>query len=336
MKQVTAAVIEKDGKILLAQRKAGDALAGKWEFPGGKLEPGETPQACLRRELNEEFGVDTEIGAFVCSSEFEYKHNHIELLVYRARHLGGEFELRDHSAIAWVTPAELDTYDLASADIPVVAALRDKKPAVCAWTAARENKDHWYDGAVYDLFVSPLLEGFYGKVAELVPAGSRVLDIGCGTGRLCFKLADKCSHVAGVDLSLRNIEAARRRLAAAPDGKINFYHGDAAAALPAEGRFDFAVMTLMLHEVSPDERLCLLERAAQAADALIVGDHLAPAGLFWGAATGALEFAAGREHYANYRDFMRGGGLRGLARTAGFAVKREVAAPPFHLAVLSH
>lgn len=123
MKQVTAAVIEKDGKILIAQRKAGDALAGKWEFPGGKLEPGETPQACLRRELMEEFGVDTEIGEFICSSRFEYKHLPIELLVYRARHLSGEFKLNDHARIEWVAAADLKNFDLSSADIPVMELL---------------------------------------------------------------------------------------------------------------------------------------------------------------------------------------------------------------------
>lgn len=124
MKQVTAAVIEKDGKVLIARRKAGDALAGKWEFPGGKMEPGETPEQCLRRELTEEFGVDTEIGAFICSSKFEYKHLPIELLVYRARHISGDFRLNDHAAIAWVAVDDLQDYDLASADIPVIAALR--------------------------------------------------------------------------------------------------------------------------------------------------------------------------------------------------------------------
>ena len=122
MRQVTAAVIERDGKILLARRKGG-ALAGKWEFPGGKLEPGETPEACLRRELMEEFGVDTRIGAFVCSSKFEYKHLPIELLVYRASHLSGEFKLTDHSAIEWVRPEDLSKYDLSAADIPVVEVL---------------------------------------------------------------------------------------------------------------------------------------------------------------------------------------------------------------------
>jgi len=123
MKQVTAAVIEREGRILLAQRKAGDTLGGKWEFPGGKLEPGETPQVCLKRELMEEFGVETEIGAFVCSSKFEYKHLPVELLVYRARHLAGEFKLNDHDRIEWVKPEDLLNYDLSSADIPVVGYL---------------------------------------------------------------------------------------------------------------------------------------------------------------------------------------------------------------------
>ncbi len=123
MKQVTAAVIEKDGLILIAQRRQGDALAGKWEFPGGKIEPGETPEACLERELMEEFGVETRIGAFICSSRFEYKHLPIELLVYRAEHLSGEFKLNEHDRIEWVTPAGLKDYDLSSADIPVAELL---------------------------------------------------------------------------------------------------------------------------------------------------------------------------------------------------------------------
>ena len=123
MRQVTAAVLVKDGKILIAQRKLGDALAGKWEFPGGKLEPGETPEVCLCRELREEFGVDTKIGAFICSSKFEYKHLPIELLAYRAEHLSGEFKLNDHDRIEWVSPSELPNYDFCSADLPVVELL---------------------------------------------------------------------------------------------------------------------------------------------------------------------------------------------------------------------
>ena len=127
MKQVTAAVIEKEGRILLAQRRKGDALAGKWEFPGGKIEPGETPEACLRRELMEEFGIDARIGSFVCSSRFEYKHAEIELLVYRAEHVAGEFKPVDHDRIEWVLPADLANYDLSSADIPVAQVLLGEK-----------------------------------------------------------------------------------------------------------------------------------------------------------------------------------------------------------------
>ena len=123
MRQVTAAFLEKDGKILIARRKPGAALAGKWEFPGGKLEPGETPEQCLKRELMEEFGVETRIGAFICASKFDYKHLLIELLVYRAYHLAGEFKLNDQDQLAWVTLAELKNYDFSSADIPVVAYL---------------------------------------------------------------------------------------------------------------------------------------------------------------------------------------------------------------------
>ena len=123
MKQVTAAVLEKDGKILIAQRRATDALGGKWEFPGGKLEAGETPEEGLRRELREEFSVEAEVGAFVCASRFEYKHLHIELLAYRCRHLSGEFKLNDHAALAWVRPAELRAYDFAPADLPVIEEL---------------------------------------------------------------------------------------------------------------------------------------------------------------------------------------------------------------------
>jgi len=122
MKKVAAAVIEKDGKILVAQRKGG-ALAGKWEFPGGKLEPGETPEQCLARELREEFDIEARIGAFICASRFEYKHISIELLAYRAAHVSGEFRLNDHARIAWVAPAELRGYDLSSADIPVAEAV---------------------------------------------------------------------------------------------------------------------------------------------------------------------------------------------------------------------
>ncbi len=72
MKRVTAAIIVKKNHIFLAQRPAGDPLAGKWEFPGGSIEPGETPEQCLTRELCEEFGIRATVGRFFCESRYSY------------------------------------------------------------------------------------------------------------------------------------------------------------------------------------------------------------------------------------------------------------------------
>ena len=122
-RQVAAAIIEKDSKILIAKRRKTDTLGGKWEFPGGKVEPGETPEACLRRELKEEFGVDTEIGEFFTSTRFIYYLVPIDLLSYHVRHLSGEFKTHDHDEIAWVSADKLQEYDLVKADRPIARAL---------------------------------------------------------------------------------------------------------------------------------------------------------------------------------------------------------------------
>ncbi|MDP3730833.1 MAG: 8-oxo-dGTP diphosphatase MutT [Candidatus Omnitrophota bacterium] len=123
-RQVTAAVIEKDGKILIAQRFKRRTLGGKWEFPGGKIEPGETAEACLKRELKEEFDIDSEIGKFIIASRFRYCLVPIELLAYRVKHLSGDFKVNEHEEIRWVSPSELKLYDFTPADKPIVAILR--------------------------------------------------------------------------------------------------------------------------------------------------------------------------------------------------------------------
>lgn len=123
MRQVTAAVIEKDGKILIARRKKGDHLENKWEFPGGKLEPGETPEEGLRRELEEEFGMNIEVREFIGSSRFTYPHASIELLAYRAVCLSDEWSVREHEEVRWVPVEELGRYDFSEADRPIVEKL---------------------------------------------------------------------------------------------------------------------------------------------------------------------------------------------------------------------
>ena len=123
MFKVTAAVIEKDGKVLIAKRRAGDRHGGRWEFPGGKIDSGETPEACLRRELKEELGIEADIGEFICKSSFTYMLVPLELLVYKARYVSGEFRAIDHDELKWVEPRDLAGYDFAKADRDVVRKL---------------------------------------------------------------------------------------------------------------------------------------------------------------------------------------------------------------------
>lgn len=121
--RVTAAIIRRPGQILLARRQRGDHLAGHWEFPGGKIEGGETPEQCLARELEEEFGVGAAVGRFVASSRHAYDTREIELLVYEAELEPGEWNLDSHDETRWVATRDLLTYDLAPADIPIAERL---------------------------------------------------------------------------------------------------------------------------------------------------------------------------------------------------------------------
>jgi 8-oxo-dGTP diphosphatase len=116
MIRVIAAIIEKNGKYLLAQRKKGLFLEYKWEFPGGKIEENETPEICLKRELFEEFNIEVEVGDFLVSTIYNYDDFTIELMAFKTGILSGEFELNSHEKIQWVDFFELSSYDLAPAD----------------------------------------------------------------------------------------------------------------------------------------------------------------------------------------------------------------------------
>jgi 8-oxo-dGTP diphosphatase len=98
-------------------------MGGKWEFPGGKIEPGETPEQSLARELGEELCVRACIGEFLCSTFFEADGVSLELLVYRVESIEGELTLQEHDEIQWVEPEQLSSYDLADSDRMVVEAL---------------------------------------------------------------------------------------------------------------------------------------------------------------------------------------------------------------------
>ena len=121
---VVAALAAKEGRLLIAQRPMGRHMGGKWEFPGGKLEKGETPEAAPRRELNEELGVDADIGPIRAAIPFSYPEKDVLLLFYSAR-LMGEPKPIDEAALAWVTPDELAGYDLAPVDALMAKRLRE-------------------------------------------------------------------------------------------------------------------------------------------------------------------------------------------------------------------
>ncbi|MGI6555635.1 MAG: (deoxy)nucleoside triphosphate pyrophosphohydrolase [Bacillota bacterium] len=120
MTKVTAALIEKNGKILIAQRNGKGSQPLKWEFPGGKINDGETPEECLKRELKEELNLDIYVGEQFCTIVFDYPTWTIELLVFLAEILGGVMRLNVHNDVRWVSPSEISGYDFCPADVELV------------------------------------------------------------------------------------------------------------------------------------------------------------------------------------------------------------------------
>jgi 8-oxo-dGTP diphosphatase len=124
---VCVALIDADGRVLLQQRPAGKPMAGLWEFPGGKLDAGETPEAALIRELREELGIDV---AEACLAPFtfashRYERFHVLLLLYLCRRWQGGVTAREGQALAWVRPQRMAGYAMPPADTPLVAMLCD-------------------------------------------------------------------------------------------------------------------------------------------------------------------------------------------------------------------
>lgn len=118
---VVGAAIVRGGRCLVAQRGPDQNLAGKWEFPGGKVEPGEAPRAALAREIEEELGLQILVGQKMGRGVVISADSQVVLEVYGAAVLAGELELREHAQARWASAAELDAFDWAAADVPIVA-----------------------------------------------------------------------------------------------------------------------------------------------------------------------------------------------------------------------
>lgn len=121
--RVTAAIIRDSGSVLIARRRQGTHLAGFWEFPGGKIEPGETPEQSLARELFEELGVQARVGDLVGSNRHRYPRAEIELLAYEVAIEGAVEGSDSHDGLRWVPTEDLLTYRLAPADVPIAEEL---------------------------------------------------------------------------------------------------------------------------------------------------------------------------------------------------------------------
>ncbi len=132
MIDVAAAVIEnREGRILIARRKPEISLGGCWEFPGGRIEPGETAAACAAREMKEEMDVHIETGDILAETVHDYGTKTVHLVAVRAILLAGRMRLHDHDDIRWVTVSEMGDYLFAPADEAIVEALQaehKKKP----------------------------------------------------------------------------------------------------------------------------------------------------------------------------------------------------------------
>ena len=201
------------------------------------------------------------------------------------------------------------------------------------------NKYHWYDGWFYDTLIAPNQDKLFGQIKNLIEPQSTIIDVGCGTGRLEFALADKCKSVLGIDLSERNICRAQQTLHQHPNHNISFHHRNLIEIIgDGEAHFDIAILTFVIHEVDEEDRIDLLTELASVADKIIVGDYLVPRLKGFGSfLSEVIEFIAGAEHYRNFKSYVANGGIYHLVNQAGLKILTEISNHPLtnHIVILA-
>jgi SAM-dependent methyltransferase len=201
------------------------------------------------------------------------------------------------------------------------------------------NKDHWYDGWFYDKIIAPNQDRMFHQIRNVIKPNSTVIDVGCGTGRFSFKIADKVDKVVGIDLSEKNINKANHTLSLKNNSKISFHHTNLSSLILENRHFDYAVMTYVIHEVNPLERIALLKEMSQVADQIIIGDYLVPIKKgFWSSLNKVVEFLAGKDHYNNFKHFVANNGLFGLIKETELILISEIKNKPAtsQVFILSH
>ena len=120
--EVVAAIIQKDGKYFATQRGYGE-FEGLWEFPGGKIEPGESHETALKREIEEELGIDISIENFLCTTKYDYPSFHLIMHCYLCNIISGEIELKEHKDACWLNPEALNNVEWLPADKDIIEKL---------------------------------------------------------------------------------------------------------------------------------------------------------------------------------------------------------------------
>ncbi|MBU2487860.1 MAG: class I SAM-dependent methyltransferase [Proteobacteria bacterium] len=184
-------------------------------------------------------------------------------------------------------------------------------------------KQRWYDGPLYAWFYDPVEADKRAQIAAWIPPGASVVDLASGTGALAFALAENGRRVLGLDISPRMHAWCRRRQEKLNLSGLSFVLGDATRATECLNQtYDYAVASLLIHELPETERTAVLAEAGRAASRIILSDFAAPPpSNFRGLANHWMEFfIGGRENFRVYREYQAGGGLPGVLSRAGMPI----------------
>jgi ubiquinone/menaquinone biosynthesis C-methylase UbiE len=205
---------------------------------------------------------------------------------------------------------------------------------------ARTPRSRFYDGRVYARVLDPLLRRLHEHVADHVDATGRILDVGCGTGNLVWRLAARAREVVGVELSPAMVAHARETLGVRGLPHVSFVLGDVTSVFAdvPDGHFDLATMILVLHEMPDEARAPTLAEVTRLARKVVCVDFHAP--MPWnlaGLRDRLIEMTAGADHYRAFRSFQRVGGMAEVACDAGlrFEAVRRIDAGAMAVGVLT-
>jgi len=187
------------------------------------------------------------------------------------------------------------------------------------------EKKHWYDGWVYAKFIDTQPIPFRYKILNYMRIKKPVLDVGGGTGGFTLELAKHSKEVVGIDISKKQITQAKTKLENSGLKNLEFRHINALTISEEfDMQFNFAVFTFMLHEIDHKDRIALLTEISKVAKSVIIMEFNIPHPWnIWGIINRSIEFFAGKNHFSNFLDFKRRGGINKILEEVGFQISEE-------------